>query len=194
MLHGRATRRSRCCSALLASATRSADHAARRSLPLPFYRAALFSVGQAASRPLRWPGQPKRDSGVQRTPRRRRCPLGASRRGSSATSAWMLTQARWATHGDAVRVCSLSGAEAFGTVGAAITDVGAGGSLKPSDGTATVGGITQPAPPAASPAGICERATASSPVVKAWWPAAIIGDGAGAGAAIGGVVGDPLIG
>ena len=57
---------------------------------------------------------------------------------ASPLSAWMLTQARWATHGDAVRVCSLSGAEAFGTVGAAITDVGAGGSLKPSDGTATV--------------------------------------------------------
>ena len=32
-------------------------------------------------------------------------------------SAWMLTQARWATHGDAVRVCSLSRARPSGPSG-----------------------------------------------------------------------------
>lgn len=36
---------------------------------------------------------------------------------ASPLSAWMLTQARWATHGDAVRVCSLSRARPSGPSG-----------------------------------------------------------------------------
>lgn len=108
----------------------------RCSLPLPYHRAALLSVGQAATRPLSMPGQQDRlppvsagcpcvvtrpmGYGGSKAPRRRRDLRRGDTRGCS----------------DRARVYHPFCRAGAGAVGVTLTGAGAGGSLRPLTATA----------------------------------------------------------